>query len=1675
MLGSSFLVGSSAFAQVTITYNDGDNDATNYDTTAPNDPTTLTIAIGAAVQSGVISGTGEVIKTDSGSLTLSGENSYSGGTVISAGELLIGNGGTSGSILGNVDNSAFLIFNRSDDISFGGSITGTGGLGKIGTGRLTFSGSNSGDIGTFIDAGTLAVTGTINHPGGTFVVANGAASDGTLEISSGGSVTTDVGFVGFGDNSIGLATVTDGTWTNADTLTIGAFGNGTLEISNTGLVTSDSGILGLTVDSSGTARVSGSSWTNSSALIIGESGTGLLEVSGIGSVSNTLGVIGGDTTSIGTASISGGTWTNSQGLFIGEEGEGIVNLTGGILDALFVELAVETGSTGDLNIGTGTTVGTLNTLSISGGDGDASVNFNHTGTVDFSTRLAGTLGVNKLGSGTLVLLNSSNDYTGGTSIDGGTLGIGATGATGTGTITVLGSTIGYADGVVENNPIDLQNDVNLGVVFGDSARQNGAIGETGGSYDITKIGGGNLRLTGTNTYTGRTLVRNGQLTIRNGGSINTDGNIVVGTGASSDGALRVNGSGAGGSAVTSGLLIVGRAGNGEMLIDNGGTVSANGVIIGRQFFGTGLLVVTGAGSMLTSTLGAPGDGIIRIGDEGIGGLLIRNGGTVAAEQLDVGVDLDGEGGFLVRDSGSLLQVEGDLTIGVDGFGDGIVTRGAGAQVGGSLIIADGFDSLADLVVRDSGTSLFVEDDFIVGNEGDAEFRLLNQASAAVGTAIIGSATDSFGTVILNNSTWTIEDAPIIVGDQGEGGLLVRDGARLDQSSVAGPLILGAQASGIGEILIGGPAVTPQAPGVLDVESITTGDGSGTLTFNHNSALLFTRNGLFTGAPIPINGTTQVEHLNGDTGFYAASTYTGGTFIENGIVGTFNPSALGMGLVTLEDGTIYNPETLNIGGNFFWNGGTVEGLLGDNNSLINIDGALVLTTTGEFVFDPGANFSNQTEYKILSSIDPLLYDPNSDFAGNPLFGLNPVFSIVGTDLFINYPGSVPASGPLLQNTGPVNTPTFADFQVIGSVQTGTTAENNEIRSLTFNPGSNLQVFNQLLVGDGRFVVNSGTGTINGGSIVTPGDFTKSGGGTLVIGSLVNVGGNTEIDGGGLRVLGILNTNDLNFNGTTFEVIGTVNAEGVVNLNGGNTVVNGTLASNDFVNLNSGQLGGTGVIRGNFNNFGGTVAPGNSIGTLTVDGNYVQGSGATLASEIRYPGNADLLYITGTANIAGTLLVNAISNELSFGDVVTILIADGGIQGLFDRVTGAPSGFRARQWKVNGGKNLNLIFAPASYTQVAQGANQTALAAALDQWIGVSESRISAATLQLDLLRESAYPLVFESFLPTLYGSLAATTFSDSYSDGRTVAGEANFARNAIRPLETEEDEGDSNEEDSDETHDSDDSPQWRVWADARGGYDTYDPLNLDTEGGTILAGADFVASHSAVVGLYVGGQTRETDSGEPDFNASGPRFGVYGSAAVTDNFYLTAVIGGGTQDIDTGRDLAFGGSADASLDAYDWFTRLEGGYLIQVQKFALTPFIGLQYSRAEYDGFTEDSDSVFALKIDDWSAERVEGFIGLDIARPFEMEKGRILTPYGRLALRDTLSEDNSTLNSTLDSGNGPGFSFTATDTDSDGFEYGLGIRYGAPVDGWSVNLGYTGFSGNNGDSHLVNLGFSMGL
>ena len=139
----------------------------------------------AALYGGTISGTGALTQAGSGTLTLTGANSHTGGTTISAGTLQVGNGGTAGSLTGDIVDNAALVFDRSDDVTYGGLVSGSGTLAKQGAGTLTLTSDHAYAGTTTISAGTLQ----LGNGGTTGSVAGDIVDNGALAFNRSDDVT----------------------------------------------------------------------------------------------------------------------------------------------------------------------------------------------------------------------------------------------------------------------------------------------------------------------------------------------------------------------------------------------------------------------------------------------------------------------------------------------------------------------------------------------------------------------------------------------------------------------------------------------------------------------------------------------------------------------------------------------------------------------------------------------------------------------------------------------------------------------------------------------------------------------------------------------------------------------------------------------------------------------------------------------------------------------------------------------------------------------------------------------------------------------------------------------------------------------------------------------------------------------------------------------------------------------------------------------------------------------------------------------------------------------------------------------------------------------------------------------------------------------------------------------
>ncbi len=125
-----------------------------------------------------VGGSGALTKAGLGTLTLSQDSTYTGDTTISTGNLQLGTSGTQGSVIGNIINNGVLQINRSNSLTLGGNISGTGQLWQQGSGTTFLAGSNNYQGVTLVESGTLKAQGANKFSAvSTHIVSSGATLD----------------------------------------------------------------------------------------------------------------------------------------------------------------------------------------------------------------------------------------------------------------------------------------------------------------------------------------------------------------------------------------------------------------------------------------------------------------------------------------------------------------------------------------------------------------------------------------------------------------------------------------------------------------------------------------------------------------------------------------------------------------------------------------------------------------------------------------------------------------------------------------------------------------------------------------------------------------------------------------------------------------------------------------------------------------------------------------------------------------------------------------------------------------------------------------------------------------------------------------------------------------------------------------------------------------------------------------------------------------------------------------------------------------------------------------------------------------------------------------------------------------------------------------------------------
>jgi fibronectin-binding autotransporter adhesin len=1082
---------------------------------------TVTVAASTLTLGGVISDGGNVYsltKAGGGTLTLSGASTFTGGTTVSAGTLALGvntallntgnitiNGGTFSLVtfaqtLSNVtltsgcitSTTGTLTVNTPGSYAFqSGNVTailaGSGNITKSTSGTLSLSGANTLTGGVILNAGTLDINSTKALGGATSTFTIGA--DGvTFDNTSGAAIVMananpeiwNGNFTFAGSNALNLG---------AGAITLG--GNRSITLSGStltygGVIGDGGNVYSLTQGGAGTLQLSGAN-TFSGGLILNGGTLDINNAKALGGAAGNFSIAAAGVT-LDNNSAAAITMTNANPVawngnftFIGTKSLGLI---------------------GPVTLGGNRTV-TINgsTLTLSGAIGDGGSGY----------------GITQNGGAGTLQLSGTNTFTGGVTLNAGTLDVNSAtalgGAAGTFTIAANGVTLDNnsaaaltmtnANPVAWNGNFTFIGTKSLGLIgpvtlggnrtvsvttAASTLTLSGAVGDGGNTYSITKAGAGALALAGANTFTGGVTLNAGILDINNATAL-------------------------GGNAST--LTI---AANGVTLDNNSAAAltmtNTNPVAWNDNFTFTG-----------TKSLGL------------IGPVTLGENGTVTTTASIL--TLSG----VIGDSGSAFSLTkagaGTLALTNANTFSGGVTLNAG------ILDIDNATALGGA----AGTFTIVANGVTIDNNSAAAITMTNANPVAWNGSFTFTGTKSLGligpvtlggnrTVTATASTLTMSG---VVGDGGNGYSLTKAGAGTlllsNANTFSGGVTLSAGILDIGNAtaLGGGAGTFTITAGTIDnlsgsAMTLTNNNplawngsftftgsnalnlGTGAVTLNASPTLTVTANTLTVGGAIS-GGFGLTKAGAGALILNGANNFTGGMTLSAGILDLGNATALGTsaGTFTITAGTIDNTS-----------GGALA-LTNNNPQALN----------GSFTFT-GSNALNLGTGAVTLGANPTVtITANTLTLGGAISGAHSLTKAGAGTLVLSGANNFTGGVSLTAGTLDINSATALGTSAgTFALTAGVTLDNTSGAAITLT-NNNPQTWNSftfvgtndLNLGTGAVTLGAGTDTVTvnagnftvGGIISAANSLTKTGAGTLILTNAASTyNGITTVNQGTLSV-------------------------------------------------------------------------------------------------------------------------------------------------------------------------------------------------------------------------------------------------------------------------------------------------------------------------------------------------------------------------------------------------------------------------------------------------------------------------------------------------------------------------------------------------------------------------------
>ncbi|MEY3481120.1 MAG: hypothetical protein RIQ71_1895, partial [Verrucomicrobiota bacterium] len=808
---------------------------------------------------GLMSGNGVLTKNSAGTVTLSGANTYSGGTVINAGKLA----GDTRSLQGAITNGSVVEFSQSTNGTYSGVVSGAGSLVKSGSGTVTLSGANTYSGGTVISAGTL--TGdTISLQGAISNAATLAFSQATNGTYSG--VISGTGGVSKG----GSGTLTFDavhSYTGLTTITTNAIGAGALALSGAGSIAASSGV----------------------DLIQGV----VFDISGVSAAGTTVQSISGNTTS----TIFLGSKTLTFGNSASNTFPGTITGTGGLIKTGSGYQSFSNNSTysGGFTLQDG--VVRMQASSVLATNAGPVTNILSSG---FGT---GTLTV----QGGRIQSSSGSGRTIHNSVNmAGNFAIGATDSNGA--VTVSAATTGAATTLTTNATIT----TDASAIW---------LQTITGGYTLTKAGAATLTLGATNTiYSGSSF--NG-LTVSAGTvrvySSNTINSISVAGGAGLGyGTVAYSPFGSATITLNDGSAFgqdtsMGGGTDAERTIANNIVLNGNATFggFGQGFYLSGNIDLNGGSRTITFSNSTTFSGVISNGT----GLVLDSGGSTSRNFNMTNATATYSGPTTVNGGNLILQGSGALASGTALNVAGTTTNagfnisglsGAGTTIGSLAVASNSSVALGSktLSVGGDNTSTTVAGSISGTNAGLTKsgngVLTLSGSNTYTGTTTING-----GTILLTNGNALADSSTVVLSNASGASLDVRSSETIGSISGGGNTG-GNVALASGSTLTVAEAGSASYAGALSGSGSLAKSGSGTITLSGNSSS-------YSGATT-INSGSVVASANTALGTGAVNMTTASLVAGNGIT-LGNDIVINSALVT---GTNFTTNSFS----GYWNFGTV---------------------------------------------------------------------------------------------------------------------------------------------------------------------------------------------------------------------------------------------------------------------------------------------------------------------------------------------------------------------------------------------------------------------------------------------------------------------------------------------------------------------------------------------------------------------------------------------------------------------------------------------------------------------------------------------------------------------------------------------------------------------------------